>query len=182
MLLGLDLASRLSGWCCGDGRAVPLCGAWPFQAVDGDYGFLLDQLDGYLQAAFTRFRPTRCAYEAPILVPRGRGGRQYGDKLSTLRLLYPMGAYVEFACRRAGIECFEVTVSDIKSEVTGNAYAPKGDIVAIARKCGLALPDGPGVEDAADAFGAWLLLLRGTDKHLSAEWDRKVWTPRGALL
>lgn len=180
MLLGLDLASRSTGWCAGTGVEAPECGAWTIEKCDGDYGYLLEQLDGYLQAAFLRFRPTRVAYEAPILVARGRG-RQYGDKLSTLRLLYPMGAYVEFACRRAGIEYFEVSVTDIKREVTGNVYAPKDDLVAVARKCGLKLPT-RGTDDAADAWGAWLLLLRATDKTLSGQWDASIWGPRGGLL
>lgn len=181
-LLGLDLASRLTGWCCGDGQVVPECGAWAFQPVKGDYGLLLATLEDYLDVAFIRFSPGAVAYEAPILVARGRGGRQYGDKLSTLRLLYPMGAFVEWYCRRAGVPCFEVTVSNIKKEVTGNAYAPKGDLVAIAEKCGLKLPAGPGAMDAADSFGAWLLLLRHHDKTRSLEWDRRIFTPRGALL
>lgn len=182
MLIGLDLASRLTGWCAGDGSGVPEVGAWPLEEVKGDYGFLLWQLDQYLTVAFNRFNPTALAYEAPILIARGKGKRQYGDKLSTLRLLYPMGAYVELFGRRAGVPVYEVTVSEIKREVTGNSYAPKDDMVAAARHCGLQLPTGPGAMDAADAWGAWLLLLRSTDKARSLEWDKRIYTPRGALL
>lgn len=182
MLLGLDLASRLTGWCCGDGASVPTVGAWSFPEIKGDYGLLLETLDGYLDVAYRRFAFTAVAYEAPILIARGGPHRQYGDKLSTLRLLYPMGAYVEFFCRQRGVACYEVTVQDIKREVTGNALAPKDDIVAVAQKCGVALPAGPGALDAADAWGAWLLLLRQENKNLSALWDRKIWSPRGALL
>lgn len=180
-LLGLDLASRLSGWCCGAGEGVPEVGAWPFPQVNGDYGLLLTTLEDYLQVAFQRFGVEAVAYEAPILIARGNG-RRYGDKLSTLRLLYPMGAFVEWYCKRARVPCFEVSVTDIKKEVTGNSFAPKGDLVAIARKCGLQLPEGPGAMDAADAFGAWLLLLRHYDKAVSAEWDKRIFTPKGALL
>lgn len=181
MLLGLDLASRLTGWCCGSGQDVPECGAWPFDPIDGDYGLLLHQLDEYLQVAFQRFQPTHVAYEAPLLIARPNAQRPYADKLSTLRLLYPMGAFVEFSCRRANIPCYEVLVSEIKKEVTGNAYAPKGDLVTIAEKCGLTLPKGPASMDAADAWGAWLLLLRAFDKNLSATWDARIWGPQRLL-
>lgn len=185
MLLGLDLASRLTGWCCGDGTKVPECGAWPFPKIDGDYGLLLATLDDYLTACARRFVFTEVAYEAPLLIPRGRNlqHRGFGDTLGKLRLLYPMGAFVEFWCRRRSIPCFEVTVADIKIEVTGNRHAEKDDMVAIAQKCGLKLPlKSNGADDAADAFGAWLLLLRAADKNLSAAWDKRIWTPRGALL
>lgn len=188
MLLGLDLASRLTGWCAGTGAEVPECGAWAFPKIDGDYGLLLATLDDYLNVAHRRFGFTSVAYEAPILIPRQRGvdprhTHGFGDTLAKLRLLYPLGAFVEYWCRRHEVECFEVTVAEIKKEVTGNRFGDKSDIIDIAEKCGLQLPSASkGADDAADAFGAWLLLLRATDKNLSAAWDRKIWTPRGALL
>lgn len=187
MLLGLDLASRLSGWCCGDGAQIPECGAWEFPKIDGDYGLLLATLDDYLNIAHQRFGFQAVSYEAPILIARGRNGERYGDDLGKLRLLYPMGAFVEYWCRRHDVECWEVTIQEIKKEVTGNVHAAKDDMVAMARKCGLALPEGSyegrvRAEDAADAWGAWLLLLRYLDKGRSSEWDRRIWTPRGALL
>ncbi len=181
MMLGLDLASRLTGWCCGSGSVIPACGAWPFPEIDGDFGLLLATLEDYLNVAHRRFAFDAVAYEAPILVARGKG-RRYGDKLSTLRLLYPMGAFVEWWCRRNDVACWEVTVSAIKKEVTGNAYAPKDDLVAIARKVGLVLPSGDAAKDAADAWGAWLLLLRYTNPELSRAWDKRIFTPKGALL
>lgn len=181
-LLFLDLASKLTGWCAGDGHAIPDCGAWKFPDVGADYGLLLETLEGYLDVAFQRFAPDAVGFEAPILIARGKGNRRYGDKLSTLRLLYPMSAFVEWYCRKAKVPCAEVLVSQIKKEVTGNSYAAKDDIVAVARKCGLILPTGPGAMDAADAWGGWLLLLRHYDKATSAEWDKRIWTPKGALL
>lgn len=185
-LLGLDLASRLTGFCVGDGSAVPEVGAWEMPRArtdDGyDYGRLLAGLEDYLDIPFKRFRIEAVAYEAPILITRRGDNRPYVDNLNKLRLLYPLGAFVEWYCFRAGVPCYEVTVQSIKSEVTGNHIAPKGDLVAVAKQCGLRLPDGPGIEDAADAWGAWLLLLRATDKHMSAAWDQRIWTPKGALL
>lgn len=187
-LLGLDLASRLCGWCAGDGAQIPACGAWelePAKQPDGSYEFgrMLASLEGYLDVAFGRFAPTAVAYEAPLLITNRRGGGGFGDNLSKLRLLYPLSAFVEWYCFKAGVPCFEVTVQAIKKEVTGNHLAAKGDLVAVARKCGLALPAASsGADDAADAWGAWLLLLRHYAPDLSGDWDKRIWTPAGALL
>lgn len=181
-LLGLDLASRLCGACVGDGAQLPHADTWELAPCGDDFGALLVQLDDYLNVTHARFGIDAVAYEAPILIARGRDGRPYGDNLRKLRLLYPLGAHVEFWCKRRGIPCFEVSIAAIKKEVTGNAYAAKDDLVAIAEKVGLALPRGEKAKDAADAWGAWLLLLRHMNPALSRDWDRKIWTPKGALL
>lgn len=188
-LLGLDLASRLTGWCAGDGARLPDCGAWELEAArqeDGSYEFgrMLASLEGYLDVAFSRFRPEAVAYECPLLITRRRGpdGRTFGDNLTKLRLLYPLSAFVEWYCFKAGVPCFEVTVSAIKKEVTGNHQAEKDDLVAVARKVGLVLPPGEGAKDAADAWGAWLLMVRHFSPDLSRAWDQRIWTPRGAML
>lgn len=186
-LLGLDLGSRLSGWCAGDGAGVPEVGALEFGSIgnplDGwDYGLLLDSFDEKLTAIFGRFPEIEAVvYEAPIHIPKGQS-RPYGDTLHKMRLLYPMGAFLEFACRRREVECFEVQIADIKCEVTGNRHAEKDDLVAVAEKCGLGLPAGDARKDAADAWGAWLLGLRYYDKLRSQEWDRRIGASQGALL
>lgn len=191
MYLGLDLASRLTGWCVGSGSDIPACGAWEFPAVKGDdgsydYGLLLATLDDYLTASHARFAFGAVAYEAPILVFRRRGQPDdvgYNDNLNKLRLLYPLGAFVEFWCLRRGIDCFEVSVQAIKREVGGHRNAEKADLIYVAQKCGLQLPAASaGRDDAADAFGAWLLLLREFEKTRSAEWDRRIYGSRGGLL
>lgn len=189
MLLGLDLASKLTGWCAGSGETIPECGAWALPSARNDdgsysYGRMLCGLEDYLEIAKRRFGITDVAYEAPILVTRRADDpdRQFGDNLNKLRLLYPLGAFLEWWCERNGITCAEVTVQAIKSEVTGNHIAPKGDLVAVARHCGLRLPEGPGIDDAADAWGAWLLLLRATDAKVSATWQDRIWRLKGGLL
>lgn len=199
-ILTLDLASKLSGWCCGDGRQVPACGEWPFPPIkdaDGssNYGVLLATLEDYLDVVFRRFSPDVVGFEAPLLITRGRrrapahapafdpeDERTFGDTLGKLRLLYPMGAFVEWYCLRQGVPCHEVSVGDIKAEVTGDRYAEKDELVVIARRCGLILPEGDGARDATDAWGGWLILLRAYEPELSAEWDSRIWTSRGALL
>ncbi len=174
MLLGLDLASRLTGWACGDGAAVPLVGAWEFGPVEGDYGLLLSNLNDYLDVAHRRFAFTHVGVEAPIFVP--------GDKLSKLRLLYPLPAFVAWWCRERGITFREYTVQAVKQAVGGSAHAGKPDMVHVARKCGLELPPGPGEKDAADAFGVWILMLREFAPAHSRRWDTRLFSPRGALL
>lgn len=189
MLLGLDLASRLTGWCCGSGPDVPACGAWEFPRIDGNYGLLLTALEDYLNAAHARFGFTSVAYESPILITGRRSTtegfqeRGFADTLAKLRLLYPLGAFVEYWCARHGVEVFEVTVSAIKSEVAGHRHAEKDALVAVAQACGLKLPPpSTGADDAADAFGAWLILLRATDPKAAAEWQSKIVAARGGLL
>lgn len=190
ILLGLDLASRLTGWCVGDGSSVPACGAWsfpPVKAEDGshDFGLLLATLDEYLTNCHARRPFEAVSYEAPILVFQRRGpdgAVARNDNLGTLRLLYPLGAFVEYWCHIRSIPCFEVSVQAIKKEVGGHRHAAKADLVFVAERAGLKLPPGAGREDAADAFGAWLCLLRHLHSARSADWDRRIYSPRGALL
>lgn len=192
VLLGLDLASRLTGWCCGDGAQDPALGVWEFPNIrdaDGeyDYGLLLATLEDYLGAAFARFSPGAVAYEAPLLITAGRRGvdlqaRSFGDNLSKLRLLYPLGAFVEWYCHRRGVPCHEVTVPEVKAEVTNDRHADKETIAQVAEGCGLVLPTGPGRLDAADAFAVWKRLLRSYNAARSAEWDTRIQASKGGLL
>ena len=174
MFLGLDLASRLSGWCCGSGEEIPICGAHPLPGTS-DVGQLQVELCDLLNVLHRRFSFTHIAFEAPILVANR-------DTVQKLRALYGLGSFTEFWAKKRGIPCVDKSVQQIKRELTGNAIAEKDDMVAVARKVGLDLPAGEKAKDAADAFGVWLLVLRDHNRSLSAEWDRRVWTPRGALL
>lgn len=190
MYLGLDLASRLNGWCCGDGRGPIACDAFdlgPCRRADGshNYGLMLRELGRYLTTLHGRFQFTHLAYEAPILIPRRRGGDGEtlpGDTLGKLRLLYPLGAFVEFWALTRGVDYREKTVGAIKAEVTGDQHADKDAMVAAAYRAGVALPPGEEAKDAADAWGVWLLLLRDVDKRASAEWDHRLAGARGRLL
>lgn len=136
---------------------------------------MLDQLDKALASHIELYRPGALVYEAPILVPNR-------DNLLKLRKLYNLGGHVEFVCRRRGIECSEVTVDDVKKALAGFSAAGKLDMVAAAEKIGLTLPAGKKREDAADAFGAWLLLLRHHSRPNADRFDRALWGRRGVLL
>lgn len=182
-LLALDLASRSSGWCCGDGLTVPIADAWTMPEVgdaDGaDYGALLSALKAYLDAAFVRFPTIQAVgYEAPIVIHRG----PRTDPLWKLRLLLPLGPFVEWYCRDvAGVPCHEIGVQEAKKEITGKANAEKEDIARIAEKCGLVLPTA-GRLDASDAWAVWKRMLRAYSPAVSAQWDRRIHSPRGALI
>lgn len=189
-IIGLDIATRLTGWTAGDGATRPRLDVMKFPQVDEDYGHLIDLFDQNLVTLIETFRPRAFIYEGPILVVNRKGRGQglpagsgsYTDKPMTLRKIYGMGTHLEFVCRRRGIECSEVTLQAIKKEVTGDPNADKARIVAVAERLGLDLPKGPGAKDAADSWGAWLLGLRHYSPELSRRWDKMIWSPRGALL
>jgi hypothetical protein len=203
-IVGLDIATRLTGWTAGDGRTRPRLDAMRFPFVGDDYGLLIDLFDQNLCVLVETFKPVAVIYEGPILVvnrkkkrgdqwtteiglghnggPEMETGASHTDTPMVLRKIYGMGTHLEFFCRRRGIECSEVTLQAIKKEVTGNHMAPKEDVVAVARKCGLDLPTGPAAKDAADAWGAWLLGLRHYSPEMSRRWDSLIWSPRGSLL
>jgi Holliday junction resolvasome RuvABC endonuclease subunit len=186
ILVGIDIGSRLTGWCVGDGAGIPEADAFSFDKIgnplDGwDYGGLLAQLEDQLAALLLRTNFGAVVYEAPIHIPKGQS-RPYGDTLHKMRLLYPMGAFLEWWCMRRGISCHEVAIADIKHEVTGDRFADKDELVAVAAACGLKLPSGDARRDAADGWGAWLLGLRYYDPLRSQEWDARIRGQRGGLL
>lgn len=186
MILCLDLATRLNGWCAGDGSKVPACDAFKLDQHGEDIGAMLAELDAKLCALMDRFSPALVCYEAPILPQnrrKGDGGAVMGSLL-VRRKLMSLGSFVEYRCHMRGVSCAEAGVQAIKRELGGKSHASKDDMVAAALKCGVPLPEteAAGRKDAADAFGIWLLALRHTDKARSAEWDRRLYSSRGALF
>lgn len=187
IIAGLDLATRLTGWCVGDPDAhLPKASAWRWPQAGEDYGLLAALLRADLTRLIADHRPDYLVYEAPILIVKGRkGAKTHTDKLSTLRPLYILGGIVELVCRDLKVECEEATVREIKVELTGNPHAEKEDMVAAAVKVGLELPAAlaDGRYDAADAFGAWKVGVRCRAGHVAlARWDQRVFRARGALL
>jgi hypothetical protein len=202
-IVGLDIATRLTGWTAGSGDALPACDVMRFPFVDDDYGRLIDLFDQNLAALVERFKPGAFVYEGPILVVNRKKRRTadggwitvghnggppieddggHTDRPMVLRKIYGMGTHLEFFCRRRGIECSEVTLQAIKKMVTGDHNADKARLVEVARKCGLTLPTGPAAKDAADSWGAWLLGLQHYNPAASRKWDTRIWSPRGALI
>lgn len=174
-----DLATHFTGWCSGAGDGLPTVGAFEFVPTGDDIGRLLAQFEMALDTHFLAFAPVMVAYEAPILVVKhaNRGT----DKLLTIRKLYNLGGFLEWYCRKRGIPCVEADLRQIKKELTGDSLADKDAMCRAARKLGLTLP-AKGADDAADAFGLWLLLLRTVSREKATRFDKALWGARGALL
>lgn len=182
MILAFDLATRTTGYCAGTGEVRPEAGNLKFDQTGDSLGQLGIAFWSAAGALFDRFKPTLVVYEAPILVIKGKMGAGRTDRLPVVRKLYGMGFLLETMCELRGVPIAEVGLHAIKREVTGQSHADKDAMVAVARRCGLTLPDGVGARDAADAWGAWLIGLRHNNKEASARWDRLIWSRRGALL
>jgi Holliday junction resolvasome RuvABC endonuclease subunit len=182
ILTGLDLATRLCGWCTGDGSTIPAANVFKLPQVGADIGWMLDVFDTALNLHIDAYKPEAIVFEAPILVVKGRNGSGRTDKLEVIRKIYNVEGHLEFVCRRRGIPCHEVSLRAIKKEVTGNHLADKDAMMVVARRVGINLPPGEGAKDAADAWGAWLLALRHYNKPASGKWDSRIWGRRGGLL
>lgn len=174
MFLDLDLASICSGWCAGNGASMPEVGVWNFPQFGDDYGWMIDVLHGHVVAGIERFRPTEVGYESPIWKP--------GDKLPKMRRLYSLGPHVEWVCRTKGVECGEISLHDMKAEMTGDRNADKDLIVAACERLGVPLPKSQGRKDAADAFAAHMVHLRLSNSPHYPRWASAIWRNRGDLL
>ena len=184
MLLGVDLAPRKCGWCAGDGSTIPLAGGFRLSADISDLDGVLEETRGFLTVILERFRPAAVMIESPIL-PGSHGSGPVMGSLAQRRAQFGQNAFVRWLVRYGnGIPCAEVDLWQIKDALTGNKRAEKGDMVLAAERLGIVLPEAlaNGREDAADAVGAWLVLLRQHDKNLSQQWDRRIHSPRGAKL
>lgn len=176
-VLSLDLATRKTGFCIGDGTDTPVAGAWRFAQVGAAYGRLGSALWFNLDSMALRYPDLGLVVvEAPILTKK--------DRLDTIRKLYGISFVVETWCELRGVPVREAGLRQIKKELAGRSSAEKADMVAAALKVGVRLPAtfDEGREDAADAFGGWLMGLRATNRALSGEWDRRLWSSRSAAL
>lgn len=144
---------------------------------------MLHLFDLQLEILFDRFQPERVVFEAPILVHKSKWS-QRNDRLEDVARTLAMCGHVELMCLRRGIEPDQVDLRLIKKELAGFGGADKNDMVAAAEKIGLALPATPkrAREDASDAFGAFLLLLRDVSPSLSARFDSALYGRRGFLI
>lgn len=175
VIVGLDLATRRCGWTAGTGETRPYAGAWLYDHVGEDLGELLDLLDRDLcKLEETHGTPRVIMYEAPLLLPY--------DTLLKLRKIYSMGAFVEWWARRRGVRVQEADPKALKRRLCGTAKADKKEMVRMAVKLGINLPDGPGKEDAADSFAAWLVGIEHHAKQYLPMWDQALYGGRGLLL
>lgn len=187
-LSGFDPGSQRFGWASGDGSALPHAGAWAFPQTGASLGKMLVWLDDALDAHYELYRPEAVVYEAPILVINQRFKDAQGqtrfrsDTLANVRKTYNLGGHIEFWCERKGIPCHEVDLVAVKKELAGFGAAQKSDMTTAAEKLGVSLPEGQGREDAADALGCWLLLLRAKSRLLSSRFDAALYGGRANAL
>lgn len=174
VIWGLDLATRRCGWSAGDGASRPYAGAWLYDHVGEDLGLLLELLERDLDALAVRFPPRVIMYEAPLLLPY--------DTLLKLRKIYSMGAFVELWARKRKVRVEEADPKALKRRLCGTAKADKKEMVRMAEKLGINLPDGPGKDDAADSFAAWLVGIEHHAKQHLPKWDAALYGGRGLLL
>ena len=93
-------------------------------------------------------------------------------------MLQGLAAVAELICEDAGVECGYVDVKAAKKELAGFGGASKDDMVFVARKIGLTIA----VHDEADALAVFLVGLRHYNPKASREFDRLIYSSRGALL
>lgn len=170
MIVGLDLATRCTGYAYGTGAERPRVGAWHYDYVGQDLGLLLSDYHNDLSTLPT---PTVIMYESPMLTPR--------DRLLPLRKIYAMGAYTELWARQRGVLIEETSAISLKKLLCGHHKASKDDMVAMSLTLGIVLPEGEARKDAADAFAAWLRGVQCHAKEHQPRWDRALYSPRGRL-
>lgn len=182
-LLTLDLAT-CTGWCEGTGEELPQVGHLKLPpAVGGVRGPAFHMLRRWLVGTVERMRThgdVAVLFEQPIL-PKAfvKNGRIiYPTNIETTLMLQGLVAIVEEACFELGVECHYIDVSSAKRELAGRGSAKKIDMVYVAQKVGLKIA----VHDEADAFAVFLVGLRHYNPKASREFDRLIWSSRGALL
>lgn len=180
MILALDIATCV-GWCAGVGDALPQVGHWKLPPSDqGERGPTFSTFRRKLIDKLDEVRPRLVMFEAPILPkPFLKAGRIiYPTSVDTTTLLQGLAAIPQLECWDRLIPTRQVQPNEVKKELAGTGRADKPDMVAAARKVGLTIE----VHDEADAFGVWLVAVRYHAKRFSPEWDRKLWSAKGALL
>lgn len=182
MIVAFDLAPRKCGWVAGSGATIPTAGGFRLTHDLEDLGGCLEALRQEVASVFARFRPSIVLYEEPILPMSG--GKSVVGSLAQRRLQFAQGAFLEWMSLDRGVRCREVSVFDVKQALAGTKRAEKPDMVAMATRLGVRLPAQKvdGREDAADALGVWLVGVRFYAKQFAPDWDRRVWSPRGAML
>lgn len=190
IILGLDLAT-VSGVCYGRPSTTPVATAVRAPSGSDELGsfaaFYIRYFKTLLSQLHARAEPGEkilVNYEAPILPEKHydkiKGKMTGGTNISTTRRLHSMGPMLEGICliyseeHDIEIDVRECHISSIKRELGGSGGAAKPDLVFAARRAGISLPEGNEAQDAADAFGAYLLAIRYHAPEHLPYWDRRV--------
>ena len=192
ILVGADLATQ-SGLCFGRPHETPTTEVVRAPVTGEEYGpwgafywTYFNRLLDRLQAQLTEGEGIVIAYESPIL-PRARWSKTEnkmvgGTRIETVRKLGSLGVFLESVCHLhpAPTVVKECGISEIKKELAGSGGADKASMVFVARRAGVALPEGDEAMDAADAFGAWLMAVRHYAPEHQMLWDKRLRQPTGA--
>lgn len=190
-----DLASS-TGICVGRPNATPRAYAIKAPVTGQDYGaygiFFLRHFDRLLRELIAQLEPDEkllLAYESPLLPvarwSKKEGKMMGGTTIQTTRKLHFLGPLLETVAEMlrdetgANIDIREASVSAIKKELGGSGNAAKSAMVFVARRAGIALPDGPEAMDAADAFGLFALCVRLHCPEWSRAWDARLFSGSG---
>lgn len=195
VILGLDVAG-CTGWAQGDGTRRPTVGHWKLDAtVDEELGPYFLEFRNHLVRKFwelltlvgwTEGEPTRpfagkitVLFEAPVFPkPFLKAGRiiQHAS-IKDRRKIYGLVALVEMTCLEFGIRCEEVSVAEVKQQLTGKGNAEKEDMVAAAERMGCTIT----VHDEADAVGVFLCGVRHHAKKNLPLMDQLLYGRKGLL-
>jgi hypothetical protein len=187
VIIGWDLATRLCGWCAGDGRQPPTAGAFILteREVLAELG---TQFRGHVLQIHKQYPADLWAVEAPLMASH--------DDVWTVQRLMGLHFLLHVLGGALGVPVAAVDQSTLKAEFGGKATKLPGETgpqrrrrhkqlaVEAAEKLGIVLPatEAKGKFDAADAASAWKWGLRKAKNPTWERWDRMVHTGRGALL
>jgi len=187
MVIGWDLATKLNGWCAGDGTCPPTAGAFELhnREVPAELG---NEFKAHVLRIHGLHPADRWFVEEPLLTPTD-------DKWTVLRL-NGLCFLLHTLAGALGLECRNVDQGTVKAEWGGFAGKIKGETrdqrrrrhkklaVEMAERMHIALPatESAGKFDAADAAGVWKCGLRLSRAPTWQRWDMLVHGHRGALV
>lgn len=162
-VIGYDLSPSLCGWAYASAEGIE-AGAFRLPDSRHDLGTLLAVLEQHFETLRIRFDPEVVSYEAPIKLRH--------DTVQTLRMIFGLGAALEYFSLRANVPCYEVDLRRVKGIMAGNPHAEKALVVKAALRLGILLPhtDTDGRKDAADAVGVAIETMNLLHPEIASPW------------
>lgn len=187
MIIGWDLATKLNGWCAGNGSCPPQAGAFELHRREVPAELGVDFKLHVLQI-HERFPADFWAVEEPFMTKI--------DQVWKVQRLMGLWFLLHTLAGSLGIECRSVDQDVVKREWGGKAGKLPGETaeqrrrrhkllaVEMAEGMGILLPatESRGRFDAADASGVWKWGLRAAGNPNWRRWDMVVHGHRGALI
>lgn len=150
-ILALDLSSK-TGWAApGPDRSKPVGGVLKIPFDENDNGEAFADLRDGIARLINLNSPTHVAIEAPVPVTSHGRIENLVDKASTVRFLLGTVAIAEEIAWRAGIECVEGRVNEVRPFFCGRGEHSKGAVQARCQQLGWSFQD----DNEADAKALW---------------------------